>query len=92
MSTKTPNWNLALTSQTLMSPALVNAAPMKKTRRWIEEGEVIQKKGWKTTMEGYNWKLKAQFHASLEKDFFIIQCVYSFKSYNRIIKFILKNK
>lgn len=51
MSTKTSDRNLALKSQTLMSLALLSAAPMKKTRRWILEEEIIRK-GWKTNDGG----------------------------------------
>ena len=56
MSTKTPDRNLALMSQTLMSQALVSAVPMKKTPRQMMKGRRIQKKGWKTvtTIWGYN--------------------------------------
>lgn len=44
MSTKTPNRNLALTSQTL-SLALRGAAPLKKARRWIMEREDNTREG-----------------------------------------------
>ena len=50
MSTKTPNWNLALSSQTLMSLALMSAAPMTKARRWIMERAIIHRKDWEPTM------------------------------------------
>lgn len=61
MSTKTSDRNLALKSQTLMSLALLSAAPMKKTRRWILEEEIIQRKVddhnfrpvWKDDADGY---------------------------------------
>lgn len=50
MGTKTPHRKLALSSQTLISLALMSAFSMKKTRRWIMEGGIVQRKGWKTTM------------------------------------------
>ena len=58
MSMKTPNRNLALTSQTLMSLALLSAAPTKRMWTQMMEGGIIRKKGWETMMGGYNWKLK----------------------------------
>ena len=53
MSTKTPNQNLALTSQILMSLAMMSKAPMKKAWRRMMEGD-IYKKDWETTMGRYH--------------------------------------
>lgn len=61
MSTKTFDQNPALTSQGLMSLALMSEAPMKKAWRWIMEGGIIHKNAWETTIGGCNWKMKIPF-------------------------------
>ena len=57
ISTKIFDWNRALTNQTLLSLALMDTFLLKKT--WMKERmeeEIVQRKGWKTTMNGYNWR------------------------------------
>ncbi len=57
ISTKIFDWNQALTNQTLLSLALMDKFLLKKT--WMKERmeeEIVQRKGWKTTMNGYNWR------------------------------------